>query len=55
MLMLQYFKITYRAVKNQRSVVMQALSKYDAKQRFYRTYPRYQIVMIEEVNNEGVC
>lgn len=47
--MLKKYKITYRAVKNQRTVVMQAFSKYDAKQRFYRTYPRYQIVMIEEV------
>ena len=46
--MLKEYKITYRAVKKQGSVVMQAFSKYDAKQRFYHTYPKYQIVMIEE-------
>ena len=50
--MLRKFKITYCAVKRQRSIVMQAFSKYDAKQRFYRTYPNYQIVMIEEADNE---
>lgn len=51
--MIRKFKITYRAVKNHRSVVMEAFSKYDAKQRFYRTYPKYEIVSIEEVKNEG--
>ena len=49
--MLRKYKITYRAVKRQRSIVMQAFSKYDAKQRFYRTYPDYQIVMIEEADD----
>ena len=47
--MLRKFKITYRAVLKHRSVEMQAFSKYDAKQRFYRTYPKYEIVSIEEV------
>lgn len=43
------FKITYRAVLKHRTVVMEAFSKYDAKQRFYRTYPKYEIVKIEEM------
>ena len=47
--MLRKYKITYRAVLKHRSVEMQAFSKYDAKQRFYRTYPKYEIVSIEEV------
>lgn len=46
--MLRKFKITYRAVKNQRTVTIEALSKYDAKKKFYHKYPEYQIVMIEE-------
>ena len=50
--MLRKYKITYRAVKNQRTVEMMAFSKYDAKQRFYRTYPKYQVVKIEEADNE---
>ncbi len=47
--MIRKFKITYRAVLKHRTVVMDAFSKYDAKQRFYRTYPTYEIVEIEEV------
>lgn len=47
--MFKRFKITYRAVSRQRTVEMLAASKYDAKQRFYRTYPKYEIVSIEEV------
>lgn len=47
--MIRKFKITYRAVLKHRTVVMDAFSKYDAKQRFYRTYPKYEIVEIEEV------
>lgn len=46
--MLKKYKITYHAVIKQRTVVMEAFSKYDAKQRFYRTYPKYEIVTIEE-------
>ena len=46
--MLKKYKITYRAVLKQRTVVMEAFSKYDAKQRFYRTYPKYEIIQIEE-------
>ena len=51
--MIKKYKITYRAVKNHRSVVMEAFSKYDAKQRFFRTYPGKEIVSIEEVDNES--
>ena len=47
--MIKKYKITYRAVKNHRSVVMEAFSKYDAKQRFFRTYPGKEIVSIEVV------
>lgn len=47
--MIKKFKITYRAVLKHRTVVMEAFSKYDAKQRFYRTYPKYEIIKVEEV------
>lgn len=49
--MIRKFKITYRAVIKHRTVVMDAFSKYDAKQRFYRTYPKYEIVKIEAVED----
>lgn len=47
--MTKKFKITYRAVLKHRTVEIEAFSKYDAKQRFYRMYPKYEIVSIEEV------
>lgn len=47
--MIRKFKITFRAVLKHRTVEMEAFSKYDAKQRFYRTYPKYEIIQIEEV------
>ena len=47
--MLRKFKVTYRAVKKQNTVEIEAFSKYDAKQRFLRTYPKYEIIHIEEV------
>ncbi len=50
--MLRKFKITYRAVLKHRTVEMLAFSKYDAKQRFYRTYPKYEVISIEEVSDE---
>lgn len=46
--MLRKFKVTYRAVKRQHTVEIEAFSKYDAKQRFRRTYPKYEIIRIEE-------
>lgn len=51
--MLKKFKITYQAVKREHTIVIDAFSKYDAKQRFYRSYPKYQIVTIVEVGNEA--
>ena len=46
--MIKKYKITYRAVLKQRTVVIEAFSKYDAKQRFYRIYPKYEIIKVEE-------
>lgn len=48
--MIKKYKITYRAVLKHRTVEMEAFSKYDAKQRFYRTYPKYEIMQIEEAD-----
>lgn len=49
--MLKKYKVTYIALSNrQREVVIEATSKYDAKQRFYRMYPKYEIVRVEEVS-----
>lgn len=47
--MLKRFKVTYRAVLKHRTVYIEAYSKYDAKQRFYRLYPNYELINIEEV------
>ena len=47
--MIKKYRITYRAVIKHRSVVMDAFSKYDAKQRFFRTYPDKEIISIAEV------
>ena len=49
--MLKKYKITYRAVLKNRTVIMEAFSKYDAKQRFYRTY-KGEVVKIEEVSGD---
>ena len=46
--MIKKYKITYRAVIKCRAVLMDAFSKYDAKQRFYRTYPKYELIKVEE-------
>ena len=42
------FIVTYRAVLKHRTIKIDAFSKYDAKQRFYRMYPKYEIVDIKE-------
>lgn len=42
------FLITYRAVLKHRTMKIEAFSKYDAKQRFYRMYPKYEIIKVEE-------
>ena len=49
--MIKKYTITYRAVIKHRSVIMEAFSKYDAKQRFNRTYPNYEIIKIEALEN----
>ncbi|MEE0969198.1 MAG: hypothetical protein U0M06_07520 [Clostridia bacterium] len=46
------FIITYRAVLKHRTMKIEAFSKYDAKQRFYRMYPKYEIIDIEEEKDE---
>lgn len=47
--MLKKYKITYIALsKRQREVVIEATSKYDAKQRFYRLNPKYEVIRVEE-------
>ena len=47
--MLRKFKVTYRALSKQRTVEIEAYSKYNAKQKFYRQYPNYEIIQIEEI------
>lgn len=47
--MLRKFKVTYRALSKQRTVEIEAYSKYNAKQKFYRQYPVYEIIQIEEI------
>ena len=48
--MLRKFIITYLTVTNkQRSQEIEATSKYDAKQRFYRLHPKYEVIKVEEV------
>ena len=45
------FLITYRAVLKHRTMKIEAFSRYDAKQRFYRMYPKYEIIKV--VESEG--
>ena len=45
--MLRKYKITYRQVLKQYETVIEASSKYDAKKRFYRLHPRWEIVKVE--------
>jgi hypothetical protein len=48
--MLRKFKITYITVTNkEKTENIEAASKYDAKQRFYRLHPKYEIIKVEEV------
>ena len=49
---LKNFKVTYETVTGkQRSQQIEATSKYDAKQRFYRIHPKYEIIKVEENKN----
>jgi hypothetical protein len=52
--MLRKFKVNYKAVRKEGTMEIDAFSKYDAKQRFYRTYPKYEVISIEEVSDEKV-
>lgn len=45
--MLKKFKITYTEKGKEKSLKIEAFSKYDAKKRFYRLYPKYEIVRVE--------
>jgi hypothetical protein len=42
------FIVTYRAVLKHRTIKIDAFSKYDAKQKFRRMHPEYEIIKIEE-------
>ena len=43
------FKIVYSLCSRNLELVLDASSKYDAKQRFYRLFPRGEILKVEEV------
>ena len=45
--MLRKYKITYRVGQRLRTVIIEAASKYNAKQKFYLKYPKYEIVKME--------
>ena len=48
--MLRKYKITYIALSGrQRELTVEATSKYNAKQKFYFQYPKYEIVKVEEI------
>lgn len=50
--MLRKFKVTYITVtRRERTEEIEATSKYDAKQRFYRLHPKYEIIKVEEVQS----
>lgn len=50
---LKSFKVTYETVTGkQRTERIEATSKYDAKQRFYRLHPKYEIIKVEENKND---
>lgn len=53
--MLRKYKITYfvsGARYREKEVVLEATSKYDAKQRFYRQYPKCEIIKVEVVEDD---
>ena len=48
--MFRKFIITYITVTGkEKTEKIEATSKYDAKQRFYRLHPKYEIIRVEEV------
>lgn len=50
--MMRKFKISYSLYSRTGEIVLDAGSKYDAKQRFYRLFPRAEILKVEEVGDE---
>ena len=51
--MLRKFKVTYISLsKRKGEVVISATSKYDAKQRFYRLNPKYEVIRVEDDTKE---
>lgn len=45
--MLRKYKITYRVGQGLRTVIIEATSKYNAKQKFYIQHPKSEIVRTE--------
>ena len=50
--MLKKYKITYRVGQSLRTATIEASSKYNAKQKFYIQYPKYEIVRTEVVEDD---
>lgn len=51
----RWFIVTYRAVIKNRTKKIMAFSKYDAKQKFNREYPKNEIIKIEEIKGGSEC
>lgn len=47
--MLRKFKVNYKAVHKKGTMEIDAFSKYDAKQRFKRNNPQYEVIKVKEV------
>lgn len=50
--MLRKYKITYRVGLRLRTITIEATSKYNAKQRFYVQYPKYEIIKTEVIEDD---
>ena len=46
--MRKIYIVTYKKVLIEHEYEIEATSKYDAKKRFYRLFPRYEIVRVRE-------
>ena len=51
--MLRKYKITYRVGLRLRTIMIEATSKYNAKQRFYIQYPKYEIIKTEVIEDDS--
>jgi hypothetical protein len=51
--MVKKFKITYTSGKGEHQEEITASSKYDAKSKFYKKYPKAEIVKVEEISNDN--